>query len=106
MVRLRRHEDHGHRLVDAQDPGLEGDCRVSTWEHLKPAGVVPALPAPCRLDGTTSAKVANGDTFRLKVATTSNAVAGSWCLVKLTSDGTDPNGDISHPWWVGFVLQR
>ncbi len=87
-------------------PAWMVSAKVSTWEHLKPAGVVPALPSPCQLDGPASAKVANGDTFTLKIATTSNAVAGSWCLVKLTSDGTDPNGDISHPWWVGFVLER
>jgi hypothetical protein len=81
-------------------------AKVSTWEHLKPHGFIPALPSPCRLDGKTSAKIANRDTFTQKIATTSNAAAGAWCLVKLTSEGTDPNGDVSHPWFVGFVLER
>jgi hypothetical protein len=87
-------------------PAWTVTAKVSTWEHLKPHGFIPALPSPCRLDGKTSAKIANRDTFTQKIATTSNAAAGAWCLVKLTSEGTDPNGDVSHPWFVGFVLER
>ena len=87
-------------------PAWNVTAKVTTWEHSKPHGLIPGSPAPCRLDGKTSAKVANRDTFTQKIATTSNAAAGAWCLVRLTSEGTDPNGDLSHPWFVGFVLEK
>jgi hypothetical protein len=87
-------------------PPWKVTAKLTTWTDSKSHGSIPGSPAPCQLDGTTSATLANADTFTLKAATTSTANAGDWCLVRLTSEGTDPNGDTSHPWFVGFVLER
>lgn len=79
---------------------------LARWSNSRANGIIPGAPDPCRLKGSTSTSVENGNSFTLKVGTTSNASAGKWCLVKFTSLGTDPNGDSSHPWYVGFILEK
>jgi hypothetical protein len=92
--------------TDTTMPPWKVTAKLTTWTNSKAHGPIPGSPAPCQLDGTTSAMLANGDTFTLKAATTSAAAAGDWCLVRLRSEGTDPAGDSSHPWFVGFVLEK
>ena len=87
-------------------PAWKVTAKLTTWTNSKAHGPIPGSPAPCQLGGTTSAMVANGDTFALRASTTSSATAGDWCLVRLRSEGTDPGGDSSHPWFVGFLLER
>ena len=81
-------------------PAWTVTASVISWEGSK-AGTA---PDPCTIVGRTSWKVANGDTFRLKVKAKSGR-SGKWCDVKLKSQAAPTaDGDLSHPWFVGFHI--
>ena len=89
-------------------PAWTVTSKVSTWTGSMATGGSTPPPAPCRLVSGTPRSVANGGEFTLKVSATNKVSAGEWCLVALHSSlvTPDPNGDVSHPWFVGFILEQ
>lgn len=90
-------------------PKWQVTAKLASWSGSSLlSGAAPA-PRPCRLPHKTW-KVVNGGSFQLEVATTAAAHAEinsqPWCVVKLTSAPivASPTGDLSHHWFVGFIL--
>jgi hypothetical protein len=79
------------------------DADVVSYTGSK--GVTPKPAAPCSLP-KTSWKVKNGGRFKMKIKTTSAAKADTWCVVRFKSSraATSAHGDLSHPWFVGFII--
>jgi hypothetical protein len=83
-----------------QIPAWKVTADVISWEGSKAA----TAHDPCKLVGKSRWSVANGGSLQLDVGAAKRS-AGKWCVVQLQSAAAPtPDGDTSHPWYVGFHI--